>query len=127
MANVSDSWEVEITLKYEDDTPVDLTEAENATFAVYQEPGVILERFTMVAKTGFTTLQAASLVNAATGVVSLFLSPATTLKASNAKKLYAEARVSLTNTGFTSGVQIVTATDIILEPAKRLAMEGEEP
>lgn len=127
MANISDSWQVELTLKYDDGTPVDLTAAENATFAVYQEPGVILERFSIVAKTGFTTLEAASLTGAATGVVSLFLSPDTTLKATNAKKLFAEARVSLTNTAFEDGVQVVTATDIVLETAKRLAMEGEEP
>ncbi len=127
MANISDSWEVELTLKYDDGTPVDFTAVENAIFAVYHEPGLILEKFSITAKTGFTTLPAESLTNGDTGVVSLFMDPEKTGKATNKKKLFAEVRISLNNDAFPDGVQVVTATDIVLEPAGSIALEGEEP
>jgi hypothetical protein len=127
MANNSDSWEVEITLQYEDGTPVNVATAAGAIFAVYQEPGKILQQFSKEVKDGFTTLTAAALANAATGVVSLFLNVDKTVRAIGSKPLKAEARISLTNANFSGGVQVVSATDIELEPVTKLIQEGQAP
>ena len=119
------TYEIEITIKDDNGTAVDLTDATGLLVALYGKGNRIIDKWSLIDKSaeGFGDVV---ITNAVGGIVSVALSVNESLTALE-KMANVEVVVSFSNPLFEGDLQVCIDTDIELEEVKRSIFEGVSP
>jgi len=119
------TYEIEITIKDENGTAVDLTDATGLLVALYGKGNRIIDKWSLIDKSadGFGDVV---ITDAVGGIVSVALSVNESLTALE-KMANVEVVVSFFNPLFEGNLQVCIDTDIKLEEVKRSIFEGVSP
>lgn len=119
------TYEIEITIKDENGTAVDLTDATGILVALYGKGNRIIDKWSLNDKSaeGFNDV---IVTNAVGGIISVALSVNESLTALE-KMANVEVVVSFNNPLFEGNLQVCIDTDIELEEVKRSIFEGVTP
>lgn len=100
---------LEITLKYEDDTVIDLTSLSGYKVEVFQE-NFLIQKFTQVAASGYTLTQE---TDAANGVFECRIEGENTQKAFCEKEIYYSVKIEYADTDFPDNVTMRDTGNIL--------------
>ena len=119
------TYEIEITIKDDNGTAIDLTDATGLLVALYGKGNRIIDKWSLIDKSaeGFGDV---IITNAIGGIVSVALSVTESLTALE-KMANVEVVVSFSNPLFEGNLQVCIDTDIELEEVKRSIFEGVSP
>jgi hypothetical protein len=119
------TYEIEITIKDDNGTAVDLTSATGILVALYGNGNRIIDKWSLNDKSadGFGDVTITSAIN---GIISVALSVNESLQALE-KMANVEVVVSFSNPLFEGNLQVCIDTDIALEEVKRSIFEGVTP